>query len=260
MTRLRLRGFEAADLGRVDGFYAAHSRSYLPTPDADTIYHAGEDGRLFLVERSDDGELVAVAGLFPLTAARTADGREVQVYELAGMALNGAVVGGLSPHTLQDVLLWLRTVGLARSEHTNVCVTTSVVAANAASINAMARGGLRRVDPPGWLRSMRRTWCPSNLGEVSDFVLEPAVVCGHAEALRGFLGDPRLSRTGRATSRMEDFELEFSQSWLAEGRDHALQGLAAGAAPQWETEIPTVRLIGDPSHWIEFHGTGRPAP
>jgi hypothetical protein len=250
---VRVRQFEASDLEAIDSFYGTRAGEFLPTPDIDQVFEAGQDGLLFVVDDLRDGQLHAIAGLFPLAECRTADGREVQVFELAGAALNGPTVGGLRPHTLQEVLLWLRTVALARSEHRNACVMSTVVDANAPSLNALTRSGLVATEAPGWLISVRRSWCSRNLGAVTDLVLSPAAVCDHARNLTALFSAPRLSRRHRDTSVEETCHLQFDVGWLRSLPPQVVR-LVEGDAPDWESTLPPVRLVGQAPDWVEFRG------
>jgi hypothetical protein len=248
--QVKIRTFEAGDLHRVDAFYERHAGSFLPSPSMKEVAAAGEAG-LFLVAEDEYGELQAVAGLFPLALCLADDGREVQVYELAGMALNGARVGGLGPHTLQDVLLWIRILTLAASEHTNVCVVTSVVAANSASLQAVRRAGFVESPTPGWMLASRRSWCAPSLGPVVDLVLQPSAVCVHADA---FLQRPALTRENRETRETEFVVVESEEGWFRTFLE-PIRALSRGAAPQWEAAIPSVELIEAFGTRIEFRGS-----
>src|SRR6185436_7839687 len=98
----------------------------LPAPTAKTVGDTIAQGRILLVEAQGVAEIVASGALFDLSPATAL----TYVAELAGMRTTRAV-GGLTPVTMQALLLGLRLLGhvtteprVARKGATNSIVAT----------------------------------------------------------------------------------------------------------------------------------------
>lgn len=240
-------------------FYEQHGKLHLPTPEVQSLAEAAEDGQLYVAEliTAPRPRIVGLAGLFHVTTAGSPNS-PAAIYELAGMALDGQATGGLGPHTLQELLVWLRVCGLAREAGlSKLCVVSSVVAANHRSVEAIERCGLQNVETPYWLKTIHRSWRTNGAADVRDFLLAPGAVLTQAENLRAFLRHPELVRRNRETGRKQKFRVRVDLPWAKPG-NKALKALAKGdATVKWLDAIPTQQLVQVDGEWIVFDGSKR---
>lgn len=234
------------EANEIIAFYQTHGRAHLPTPAIEALIEAATAGTLYRVDTqasftSGRRRLVALAGLFPMIKGNGG----VYVYELAGMALDGSHVGGLGPHTLQDLLLWLRVCGFAvEAAQSRSCIISTVVSTNSASNAAMGRAGLVEFSAPNWLAAAHRTWHTNNTTRVQNYVLPTTQVALYARALLKFLKSPTLSRTNSKSRRKERHTVRFTLDWL---QQPILTALTKSDSVSWTDRVPDrqVLKIGD---------------
>lgn len=239
----------------ITAFYAENRGAHLPQPDIKALCNAAEDGHLYAVELNALGRsrrLVALAGVFAIADCER-QGATVPVYELGGMVLHKPTVGGLGPHTLQDILVWVRICSLLiEGGRHPLCLISSVVDTNTSSIASMGRCGLAPAASPRWLMQEHHSWVGGDPSRIADFVLDPAALPAVVGNFREFLKRPEISRISRDTQRREEFSVRFDLGWANRGQ-RTLKAVARGERPPWLGVIPEhriVRMSDDPDDFI----------
>jgi hypothetical protein len=249
LARYRLRQLDGdlteQDLVAIDALYARSRGKHLPQPDMQDICDAALQGRLFVIARLDrEHEICGIAGLFPIAdCAFQSDENKHKVYELAGMVLDRELCG----FGLQQLLIALRLMTLARGESTNVCVVSSVDAANVRSAENLKSCGLAVCDSPSWMRSIHRSWC-DNESEVVDLIATPDTLAAQAAYLLKL--DGNWTRKNRGTGEIEEISLHLDVRWL---KDRSLlAALAERDSVEWDRTIPSERLLSVGEAWVRI--------
>lgn len=238
-------------LPELNRLYASFRGNYLPVPDAQALWVAGEQGDLFGVERLDPAGpvLTGAAATFPLALCQADAGGEIDVRELAGTVIDKAALGGFG---VQDVLISLRLVATARA-YNDCCVMAAVVRENDGSLRNIVGGGFLECEAPGWLRAAARAWCPEHL-EVVNLVVPPQALARHARRLLDLVRNPTLTRPNRSVlGTKESISIILDIGWLRDETEF-LEEMAEGLVLDWATSIPLVRLLGKDGRWTEFRG------
>ena len=187
---------------------------FLPIPEQNELKQACAAGDAYAVF-DQAGQVVATAGAFLLAQTSAKNPRDkVTVYEY-GAACVDPKFCGTGPYTLQEILLWIRTLGLVLSNYKSsgkTCFLVSAAAANLASIAAIERNDfVEIVKVPDWLLGISQTWANSEV--LRHFWLDPAGVIGHAKKFVEAMHDEgivtRVER-GDGTNRKMQVHLDFA--------------------------------------------------
>jgi RimJ/RimL family protein N-acetyltransferase len=243
-----------ARLAELDALYKSFRKSYLPMPDAQALWDAGEDGYLFVAERLQANakpRMVAAAGLFPVAIGRDNESAPIiSVMELAGMVVNPDEIGGFG---IQEIMIALRTLAVARGEVRNCCLIASVAAENTRSIANLEKCGLRQCKTPDWLQSIAGAWCPTGMSVV-NLIVHPDALCSHAGLVLKLRQAGELRRVNKVTGVVETVNLQFCLNWVHD-ETNFLQALSGGDfSLDWEVDIPKIRLLGKSPDLVEFRG------
>lgn len=207
------------DVTNIIDFFIANARPTLPPPSDDEILKSVENGNFYFgFLGGQRNRIVATGGAFEwITGTNLKNGDaepNIVVYELAAMRVTSAV-GGTNP-SIQDVLIWLRTLDLAVNQHVSsgVCVMTAVLGAAEKSLAAMSRTGFQIIEEkPRWLEYQHHAWTRSE--PATYFWLPNHVLQGHASAFRDFLNSGAIvTRLNRETGIQEIFELRLDVPWV----------------------------------------------
>lgn len=217
----------------------------LPIPLEHELERACECGDLYIALSDKNSRVVACAGSFHV-ANSIASQHAISVFDLGGTAVDPAV-GGMSPSTIQDVLLWTRTVGHAiqgRPGKSGLSILASAMHDNPQSWRSLERNGFARVAPaPDWLSEMTKDW--ANRKEVRHYYLPSSDLQIHAKNLlncnlRDYV---ELSRTNRDTGLDEKVRLSFDIDWMKDylsvvSRIHREEGfIALSALPEKAQQV-----------------------
>lgn len=208
-------------------------------PNAVEFRQAISDGWLFMAAEAgypvSCDSIHAVAGTFTYGERLADGGRSVLVHELASMVVDGEL-GGLDPLPMQQLMLALRIVALARALAEDACLLVSVAGGNVRSIRNVRAVGATEFDAPAWLEAQRSSWCSAaEVGAVRDFIVTPACFKIGVRSLGSFVADPSLFREDRTSRLRIERRFRTSIPWLT---TQGLDRLEAGDDPKWETSCP----------------------
>jgi len=224
---------ELRDWRPIVEFYFANERKHLPPPTADQIYNACEDGFFYVVhESTEPTDFLACAGT--LVSARGTNSKhsdpnkDTQVYELTGALVRK--LGGTSPNTIHEILVWLRTVGvmvLNGFGPSPSCFISSVIDANADSIATLDRCRLQRMTLlPHWLEVESRSWVSG--ANAHHYYVPFGAFQNHANALYNLVKNKtELTRRNKSDGVLETYSLIFEIPWLIDGFA-ALEAIVTG--------------------------------
>ena len=228
-----------ADIPAITDFCDRHRGRWLPVPDDVGFRQAISDGWLFMAAETgcpvSCDSIHAVGGTFTYGERPAEGSRSVLVHELASMVVDGEL-GGLHPTSMQQLMLTLRIVALARALAEDACLLVSVAGGNVRSIENVLAVGATEFNAPAWLEAERSSWCPATeVGAVRDFIVTPACFKAGVRRLGTFLAEPSLFREDRNSRLRIERRFRTSIPWLT---TQALDRLETGDDPRWETSCP----------------------
>ena len=228
-----------ADIPAITEFCDRHRGKWLPVPNAAEFKRAISEGWLFMAAETGRlvscGSIHAVAGTFTYGERLADSGRSVLVHELASMVVDGEL-GGLNPLPMQQLMLALRIVALARALSEDACLLVSVAGGNVRSIENVLAVGATEFNAPAWLKDERSSWCSAaEVGAVRDFIVTPVCFKIGVRSLRAFVANPSLFREERNSRLRIERRFRTLIPWLT---TQALDRLEAGDVPMWETSCP----------------------
>jgi hypothetical protein len=166
---------------------------FLPIPEQDELEQACTAGDAYAVF-DQSGQIIATAGAFLLAQTLPKDPRDrVTIYEY-GAACVDPNFCGTRPYTLQEILFWIRTLGLLLPNFKSsgqTCFLVSAAAANRAGIS--------------------QTW--ANAEDIRHFWLDPGGVIEHAKRFVNAMHDQGIvTRQERddGTNRRMQVHLDFA--------------------------------------------------
>jgi hypothetical protein len=216
-------------------FYTAHHSAALPAASYKLVADTIRDGRILVVERCDDRELVASAAVFQVSPSHC----RCYVGELAGMRATPAV-GGLRPIAMQIALLGLRLLGHAAlnlavedADATDSLITIVKSTNSRSTENVVGIGMKPLITRPAWLEYDALSWHGSAIGDDwRYFFADTATVARAMELLEGaglHSGRLELERNDRETAQLERFMFHLELPHLAAGIADLKNVLQAGA-------------------------------
>lgn len=178
-----------ADINRFEEFMYKNPDEKLPVPSREDLEHALSDGGLYLVEDAETSELLACSGVFleyideeKLSRKKS---RETLVFECAGTRALPEI-NGLKPHSIQQVLFWLRTTRIIMDQgnvvdpecfEQRMCFLVAIRNDNGRSIRGTEAAGFCRCAQQEWLRP-HEAWAQGNA--VLYYTLPPDALATHA--------------------------------------------------------------------------------
>jgi hypothetical protein len=196
---------------------AAHKQFFLPIPASQELSDACKAGDVYAAF-DENGAVVASAGAFLLANATTEErgSGPIMIYDY-GAACVAPRFGGLTPHTLQDLFFWLRTLGLTLTNFKSrggICLLVSVAAENHPSLSCIRRNSFAEIAVvPDWLDRVTADWISA--GYARHFWLNSDGVLDHAKRFVDAIQNHMiLSRVERDSGRTRKVHVDLDVEWF----------------------------------------------